>query len=254
MTGARRGAPVAAVLFDYGGTLITFQRPDRALEAAYTRIAAHLRARGLSPPAPGVLLRDVHDRVEHAYAAHQRSRRLEEIKLAEEARRAYADLGLEVDGALLDEVLRIEQEAWWQGVTVDPQAVPTLDVLRRRGLRVGLCSNAPYRVASMHAQLAHVGLDRHLDAVTFSGQVGWRKPSPLIFAAALDALRASAATTVMVGDSLSDDVEGAAAAGMRAIWLRRETVPHRPPSAIAPFAAIDHLAGVPRMIFGTATV
>lgn len=254
MTPALDGAEVAAVLFDYGGTLVTFRRPDAALDAAFAGIERLLCDRGLTPPPAAVLLRDVHDRVEAAFAAHQRSGRLEEISLAAEARLAYADLGVELDDALLDEALHMEQEAWWQGVTVDPEAVPTLDELRARGLRVGLCSNAPYRVRSMYDQLAHFGLDRHLDSVTFSGQVGWRKPSPRIFAAATEALGVPAALTVMVGDSLSDDVHGARNAGMQAVWLRRTRGAAPASSTASRLPTIGRLCSITTLLFGTSAL
>ncbi|MGH7686053.1 MAG: HAD family hydrolase [Candidatus Dormibacteria bacterium] len=251
MTAALGGEPVTGVLFDYGETLVTFKRPDVALDGAYARIADLLRRRGYASPPGEVLLHSVHDRTEDAFAEHQRSGRMEEINLVALAAQAYADLGLPLDAETLDETLRIEQEAWWQGVTVDPEAVSTLDTLRSRGLRVGLCSNAPYRVRSMLDQLAHVGLDRHLDAITFSGQVGWRKPSPRIFEAATAALGVTAAATVMVGDSARDDIAGAAAAGIRAIWLRRgpaATAQDEPPGAAA---AIAHLSAISVLLFGT---
>ncbi|HEY5049722.1 MAG TPA: HAD family hydrolase, partial [Acidothermaceae bacterium] len=114
-----------------------------------------------------------------------------------------------------------EQEAWWRGAHLDPDAIPLLDSLRARGLRVGLCSNAPYRIQSLHSQLAYLGLDGHLDAVTFSAEVGWRKPSPRMFAAALSALGTIPERTVMVGDSETADIAGAHAAGMRAVLIRR---------------------------------
>jgi putative hydrolase of the HAD superfamily len=75
----------------------------------------------------------------------------------------------------------------------------------------------------MHAQLEHLGLRPHLDTVTFSGQVGWRKPSPRIFEAALSALGTPAAHTVMVGDTERDDVSGAHAAQMRAVLARNHS-------------------------------
>ena len=46
------------------------------------------------------------------------------------------------------------QEAWWEGVAVPPATLATLEELRRRGLRLGLCSNAPYRARSLRDQLA----------------------------------------------------------------------------------------------------
>jgi putative hydrolase of the HAD superfamily len=250
LTATLDGAEVRGVLFDYGETLVTFRRPDRALQAAYERIEAQLRREGWSPPVAQVLVHDVHDRVEAAFEAHRRSGSVEEIDLVAEARDAYADLGIRLDHAALDEVLRLEQEAWWEGVRVDPEAVPTLDALRSRGLRVGLCSNAPYRVRSMHDQLRHLGLRDHLDAVTFSGEIGWRKPSPRIFEAAVDALQTNLATTIVVGDNMRDDVCGPRALGMRAIMLVRGE-PHVPEPAPHGVPVIRRLSAMTTLLFGT---
>jgi HAD superfamily hydrolase (TIGR01549 family) len=211
---------IGGVLFDYGETLVEFQRPDEALAEAEERILSVLAASGLSVPS-GATVRAVQDRVEHEINDHQASGALDEIDVAAASFRAYADAGLSLDGGLLDEVLRIEQEAWWHGAHLDPETVPLLDALRGRGVRVGLCSNAPYRVQSLHAQLAFIGLDSHLDAATFSAEIGWRKPSPRIFEAAMRTLGTAADRTVMVGDSEAADIAGAHAAGLRAVLLSR---------------------------------
>jgi putative hydrolase of the HAD superfamily len=215
-----KAGELEGVLFDYGETLVRFKRPDAALAAALLRIGAVLVAAGMEPPPLNTLRSAVIDRVDREVLDHQRSGELAEISVVDASRRAYAEAGLDLDDELLDEVLRIEQEAWWQGATVDPSAIAVLDGLRRDGIRVGLCSNAPYRIRSLHAQLAYVGLDSHLDSVTFSAEVGWRKPSPRMFAAALQALGTAPSTTVMVGDSEVHDIAGAHAAGMRAVLLR----------------------------------
>ena len=209
----------AAALFDYGGTLVRFERPDTALDRAYAEIAAQLTAWGFPPIPPSRLLTEVHDRVEDAAVRHQMSGALEEIDLVAEARSAYLDLGAALDDAQIDAVLAIEQRAWWQGIRVDPDAVPVLTALRDAGVRVGLCSNAPYRHASLIAQLQYLKLASCFDAVTFSGAVGWRKPSLRIFQAALQALDVAASDAVMIGDSRRDDIEGARAAGLRSILL-----------------------------------
>jgi putative hydrolase of the HAD superfamily len=235
---------IDGVLFDYGDTLVEFSRPVDALAEAELRILAALSAagqRGLSIEG----LRAVLDRVDREVAEHQRRDSLEEMELAAVSLQAYQDAGLTLDDALLDEALRIEQEAWWHGARVDPDAVPLLDLLRDRGIRVGLCSNAPYRARSLHEQIAFLGLDSHLDAVTFSAEVGWRKPAPQIFRAALQALGTGPGRTVMVGDSEAADIAGANAAGMRAVLLTR----HRQRGASkadAEIAALRELPGALR--------
>lgn len=222
MSGSGEGVArrLDGILFDYGETLVQFSRPREALAVAEERILNALRASGRDDPGIATL-RAIMERVECLVLEHQESGSLDEIDVVAVSLRAYGDAGLHLDPDLLDEVLRIEQEAWWQGARLDPDAIPLLDSLRDRGTRVGLCSNAPYRVESLHGQLAFLGLESHLDAVTFSAEVGWRKPSPRIFEAAIRALGTDAECTVMVGDSEAADIAGARAAGMRAVLIRR---------------------------------
>jgi putative hydrolase of the HAD superfamily len=209
------------VLFDYGETLVHFKRPEAALAAADAAIIALLTSFGRRTPSAEELRSVVLDRVEREVLDHERGGELAEMSVVAASRRAYAEAGIDLDDDQLDQVLRIEQEAWWQGAHLDPAATPMLDALRANGVRVGVCSNAPYRVRSLHAQLVFLGLDTHLDAAAFSAEVGWRKPSPRIFDAALRALGTEASSSVMVGDSEVHDIAGAHAAGMRAVLLRK---------------------------------
>jgi putative hydrolase of the HAD superfamily len=238
--GGLAGGPVGAVLFDYGLTLVTYRRPEEALQRVYAEISELLAGR-LGVPVPGAtrLLAAVHDLTEAAVEAHEADGRLEEIDLEPVTAAAYRELGLELPPDLLDEVRRMEQEAWVEGITVAADTLPTLAALRRRGVRVGLVSNAPYRAASMRDQLDRLGLLPHLDAAVFSSAVGWRKPSPRIFARALAELGSHPAETLMVGDRGREDVGGAHAAGMRAVLLREHRVD--PDGEAAADAVIDRL-------------
>jgi HAD superfamily hydrolase (TIGR01549 family) len=245
------GPPVGAVLFDYGLTLVTYRRPEAALERAHERISRLLAARlGVAVPEGARLLTAVHDVVEAAVEDHELGGGLEEIDLEPVTAAAYRALGLELSAELLDEVRGIEQEAWVEGITVAPDTVPTLRELRHRGLRLGLVSNAPYRAASMHAQLALLDLGPLLDAAVFSSAVGWRKPSPVIFERALAELGARPEETLMVGDRGREDVDGAHAAGMRAVLLREHHA--GPAGETAPDAVLDRLAGVVPLVAATA--
>jgi putative hydrolase of the HAD superfamily len=245
------GPPVEAVLLDYGLTLVTYRRPEDALARVHDEISALLAARlGVEAPGGERLLGAVHDVVEAAVEAHEREGGLEEIDLEPVAAAAYRDLGLDLPADLLDEVRRLEQEAWIEGITVAPDTVPTLTELRRRGLRLGLVSNAPYRAASMRTQLERLDLLRLFDAAVFSSAVGWRKPSPRIFERALAELGTAPGATLMVGDRGREDVDGAHAAGMRAVLLRE----HRADAAgeAAADAVIDRLADLVPLVAATA--
>jgi len=241
------GDPVRAILFDYGDTLVTHHRPVEALQRAYEEIAERLAAAlHLAVPSAADLLIAVHDRVDGAVAAHQQSGALEEIDIVEEHRAAYRDLGLHPADELVEQLMGVEQQAWWRGATVGDDVVATLTVLRRAGLRVGLISNAAYLSPSMHGQLAHLGLARLLDSATFSGEVGWRKPSPAIFERALRDLGAGPQSTIMVGDSVATDIAGARAAGLRTVRLREHV--DDPASGPAADAVIDRLLDLPGLL------
>jgi putative hydrolase of the HAD superfamily len=96
-------------------------------------------------------------------------------------------------------------------------ALPVLEEVHGAGLSVGLVSNG---VRDLTQFVAHHRLD--VDAIVDSRTHGRVKPHPTIFQAALDALGVAAAESVMVGDSLEEDIEGARALGMRAILIDRE--------------------------------
>jgi putative hydrolase of the HAD superfamily len=95
--------------------------------------------------------------------------------------------------------------------------LPVLDELRGYELKLGLVSNG---IRDLHEFVAHHRLD--VDAIVDSRTHGRVKPHPTIFQAALERLDVRAEESVMVGDSLEEDVEGARALGMRAILVDRD--------------------------------
>lgn len=57
------------------------------------------------------------------------------------------------------------------------------------------------------------------DTVVTSFEVGWRKPHPAIYRAALHELRADPAAAVLVGDTYRADHQGPTRAGIRALLI-----------------------------------
>ena len=118
-------------------------------------------------------------------------------------------------------------EAWnsYENFALYTDVEPCLERLHEARLRVALLSNTN---RDLEAIVDHFGLRQFITVTVSSAQVGHVKPSPRIFAAALDALGARAHETVMVGDSYEEDVRGALAAGLGAILLDRGGgAPHR---------------------------
>jgi HAD superfamily hydrolase (TIGR01662 family) len=95
--------------------------------------------------------------------------------------------------------------------------LPVLEELRRHRLRIGLVSNTARDLTHF---VEHHGLD--VDAVVSSGHFGKTKPHPSIFEYVLERLDVPPRLSAMVGDSIDDDIEGAAALGMQAFLLDRE--------------------------------
>jgi putative hydrolase of the HAD superfamily len=96
-------------------------------------------------------------------------------------------------------------------------AVPTLDALRDRGLKLGLLSNS---ARDLDEFVGHHGLS--VDAVLTSRAHGKTKPHETIFRRMLELLDVAPPDAVMVGDTIEDDVDGATAIGMRAVLVDRE--------------------------------
>lgn len=70
-------------------------------------------------------------------------------------------------------------------------------------------------------KLAASGLGEYFDVTVVSAEFGVGKPDASIFRHALSQLGAGSEHTVMVGDTLSRDVDGALAAGLGAVWVNR---------------------------------
>jgi putative hydrolase of the HAD superfamily len=105
-------------------------------------------------------------------------------------------------------------EAW----AVYPEVPAVLDALRARGLRLGVISNWDTRLPEVLRQL---DLARRFDAVVYSAAVGVEKPDSRIFRRALRDLGVEPRAALHIGDSRLEDLEGAIAAGMRALLLVR---------------------------------
>ncbi|SBT40514.1 HAD family hydrolase [Micromonospora auratinigra] len=100
---------------------------------------------------------------------------------------------------------------------IEPYAdtVATLSALRDSGVRIGVVSNVGWDIRTCFAR--H-GLDGHVDAFVLSYEVGFVKPDPRIWGAALEALRATPRQTLMVGDHPAAD-GGSVSAGIPALIL-----------------------------------
>jgi HAD superfamily hydrolase (TIGR01509 family) len=232
---------IDGVLFDYGRTLVTFTPyPRDELLAVIREYRPRIEAAmGVPAPEAEAILRDVLQPLE-AYVASESE---DEVDYADVYRDTWHGAGFKLPDGLLHEILDSEQRVWDRAVRVDPDTPIVLTALRGRGLRLGICSNAPFPPAMMRRQMESNGIGPMVDAIIFSSEVGKRKPSPELYRAALEAIDTSAQRTLFVGDRAREDYEGPRAAGMRAVIVTAHAE-DPPPDGIPAIKSLGELVSL----------
>jgi putative hydrolase of the HAD superfamily len=225
MTDRRQGGaagpagPPRAVLFDAGFTLLFPARPvlDLYLETARAVSGRHC----------DVMLTEAFRR---AWAGGTRDHR-DDHRSSDEIERARWHRFTRRIAEQVPELLP-HHPAWLERLSREfdaarawllaPEAPGVLGRLRSRGVAVGIVSNWH---AGLHRILSETGLSELVDFVVCSADVGYRKPHPEIFHAALRLCGADAAATVHVGDTWAEDVVGAESVGIAAVHLVTEAAP-----------------------------
>jgi len=115
-------------------------------------------------------------------------------------------------------------------------------------VRLGIVSNNI--LAEQESKLDEFGIRALVNALVVSADVGVSKPDPAIFGIALVRLGVTAGEAVMVGDSWASDIVGAAAAGLRAVWLNRTGEPCPDPSLATEIASLEPASSVMGVILG----
>lgn len=129
-----------------------------------------------------------------------------------------AELGIaDEDGSLAEHLMTgFKRAEWWSAYD---DVIPTLETLKEAGFRVSTIANARHLIMG---RLHHTGLLERFDAITYSEEVGYKKPDARLFEVALGRMNVTADRTVHVGDRIREDVQGATSFGLRAILLDRE--------------------------------
>lgn len=116
-------------------------------------------------------------------------------------------------------------EAGWVAY---PDVTPCLDELARGGLRLGIVTNGDG--VQQRDKLEALGLTRMFPVVVAAGDIGVAKPDKRIFLHATGQLGVPPHRCVFVGDLRDTDALGAAAAGMKGVWLNRGRGPAPSPA------------------------
>src|SRR5262245_58852531 len=205
---------IKGLLLDLYGTLV--EDDDAIMRAIAAEVAA-----GASPPVSSREGADLWDREYQAEADRQPFRPLRDCALTSLAT-VMAALGCAADPAPL-------HERHFQPARSPALRPGTREFLDHVTLPICVVSDADRD--DLDAAMALHGLT--FAAVVSSEDVGRYKPDKAMFAHALDALGLAADEVLHVGDSITTDVHGAHAAGIRAVWVNRrgEKTPANAPIA-----------------------
>ena len=214
---------IKAITFDVGGTLI---QPWPSVGHVYAEVAARHGLKNLSPE-------QLNARFKTAWRARPGFAH---------SRNAWEELVNEVFGASTPTGFFAElyerfatPDAW----RIFDDVLPTLDALASREIKLAVISNWDERLRPL---LRALKLDCYFEAFAISIEVGFPKPSPVIFEHAAAKLGPPPGSILHVGDSLEMDVQGARAAGFQALHIHRhaQASSHAIPSLGALMPILDN--------------
>jgi len=207
---------IKAVFFDLYNTLVGYDPPREETEARILKeLGVEVTPQSLLRP---IMAADEFIYQEHAsYPIGKRSKE-ETVELYTEYHGIILkEAGIEASWELVTGILKKWLKADYKMVLFD-DVVPTLTQLKERGLILGLISNVDRDITPLCQQ---VGLADWLEVVVTSQEVGFNKPMPQIFRAALRKAKVRPIEALYVGDQHKIDVVGANGAGMLGLLIDR---------------------------------
>jgi putative hydrolase of the HAD superfamily len=199
---------IRAVVFDAVGTVI---HPDPPAALVYADVAKRRRSR--------VATDEISARFRRAFGQQEEIDRLAGLQTSEEREchrwrqivSQVLDDVADTDACFRELFDHFSDPNSWR---CEAQVGLVLAELASRGYALGLASNYDRRLRRVVAGLPILA---RLERLVISSEVGWRKPSPLFFAAVAETFGLPGSQILYVGDDLANDYEGARAAGLHAV-------------------------------------
>ncbi len=149
--------------------------------------------------------------------------------LAELAQSLCADLGIKVETTQLSDATQLYDAFIANALIPEPAVLAALDTLKNNGVTLGLISDC---VPAVLRSFPQSPLAERIDAAVFSCEERMMKPARGIYQVACRRLQVLPEECLFVGDGSSQELTGAAAAGMFPILKRTDLTDvydaHRP--------------------------
>ena len=204
---------IQAVTFDAGGTLI---KPWPSVGGVYAEVAAKNGQRGISPALLDERFTVVWRGLENFHHGRDEWSALVD--------RVFEGLTEQPPSAsFFPELFEQfgEPDAW----RIFDDVKPAIDALASLGINLGVISNWDERLQPL---LERLELRKYFETVVVSCEIGFSKPSPVIFEHAARKLGLAPEFILHVGDSTREDLRGAESAGFQARLIDRGPAAARP--------------------------
>ena len=195
------------IFFDLDRTLWDF---DAAAEVAFERIYEKYNLKSLGIPNAHEFYEVYHPLNERLWELYREDKITKDYLNRIRFEQPLAHYG--IHNADLADCLS-EDYVYWSPriVRLVPGTMELLDYLKPK-YHLHLITNGFQEV--QHTKLSGSGLEPYFETLTVSEEVGVKKPNPEIFLYALNKAHATAEESLMIGDEMAVDINGARAAGM----------------------------------------
>jgi putative hydrolase of the HAD superfamily len=245
-------AALKTILFDMDDTLLDWSGFDNdwaELEALHlSGVIAYLRDEAGYEVELDAFARELRDRTTKAWTEARQDLRAPHLGrlLFETA------VALGVPPSAIDAERCMHAYNWdaISGTVIFPDVPPFLKLLHDHGVGVGIVTNAYQPMALREIELrTHRLLDYFPSCRLSAADVGYLKPHPYIFKAALECAGVEPHEAVFVGDDLHADILGAQRAGIKAV-LRITSRVQDGNGLISPDAALSTFDDLPAVLDG----
>jgi putative hydrolase of the HAD superfamily len=209
-----------AVIFDLWQTLVPW--PAESARALYVQMAEAVGA--------------PREQFEEVWLSGRSSR--DTGPIGDSVRWVFDQLGLDADP---ETIITMRRDWTRESLIPRPDAVSTLEELRRRGHKLGLITVCSTDVVELWESTPFRGL---FDSTVFSAEVGLSKPDPRIYELSCEQLGVRPGDCLFVGDGANYELPGAEAVGMTALQLRAPGEELTEPGLEWQGASVERLAEV----------
>lgn len=159
------------------------------------------------------------------------------------------EFGIPSDKLSIEKCMDVYKWGKVRGTFAFPDVIENLRTLKSKGLRFGIVTNAFQPMMLRDVEMQQHGLLEFFPECRFAAaDVGFLKPHPKIFEAALNCLGLLPEEVIFIGDNPTADIAGAQAAGMKGILRVNHGVKPMLSGLIVPDAAINSLDELPAIL------